>query len=112
MRFELLHDIFSIHSCEESVIGQYMDPVLLRSGQYLQSDLLQKLNPLSLFEEPILPVLVGGCVAGVGGVLWVWRPLKSLVLALVKNIVILLCFDVTDGGGALFVSSIVVAISV
>ena len=94
------------------MIGQYMFPVLFRSGQYLQSDLLQKLNPLSLFEEPNLVVLVGGWVAGVWGAVVFWEPLKSLFLALVKNLVILLCFDVTSGVGALMVSSIVVAISV
>ena len=57
-----------MHSCVESVIGQYIEPDLLRSGQYLQSFLLQNENPLSLLEVPILFVVALGSVAGCGSV--------------------------------------------
>ena len=70
----------------ESVTGQYIDPVVFKSGQYLQSVLLQKLNPRSLFEDPTLGVVVD-TVAGVNCMVEeaVMCPLKSAFLALVKK---------------------------
>ena len=106
MRFELRHDIFFMHSCEESVTGQYIDPVLLRSGQYLQSVLLQKLNPLSLFEVPALSgAILGVDGAGCGATTTAGCPLKSTFLALLKKSVIRLCFGFTDVGGGLMAAT-------
>jgi len=45
-RFELLHETFFMHGCSCLVYLQVIVPVLFKSGQYLQSLLLQKLNPL------------------------------------------------------------------
>ena len=67
MRFELLHDIFLMHSKLESVIRQCIVPDLFNNGQYLQSVLLQKENPLSFMEVPNLGVVLGG-FAGLGSV--------------------------------------------
>ena len=57
-RFELLHETFFMQLCSWVVYVHVMSPVLLSSGQYLQSFLLQKLNPRVLF--PVPPVGFGG----------------------------------------------------
>ena len=81
-----------MHSCVESVIGQYMDPDLLRRGQYLQSVLLQNKNPLSCLEVPSLGGLVSGFGAGAGLVgLFFLTILLSLPVTLWKKSVIDFC---------------------
>ena len=52
MSLELLHEIFFIQLWLEFVTGQWIVPVRLSFGQYLQSFLLQKEKPRSLLWLP------------------------------------------------------------
>ena len=76
--------------CEELVTEHMIVPVLFSRGQYLQSFLLQKLNPRSLFELPSGVLLVLGWVAGgvgVVNVVWLLVLVESGLILMKKSVI-------------------------
>ena len=80
--------------------GQYIEPDLFRSGQYLQSFLLQNENPLSLLEVPIRFVVVILSVAGWGsvGVLDVPTLVRRVVTLQKKSVIDFCIFPLVLAG--------------
>ena len=64
MRFQLLHDMFFMHSYVCPLVLLASLPVVFSSGRYLQFCLLQKLKPLFEGFVPFIVCLVSETLCG------------------------------------------------